>query len=67
MAGGLCPAQEAEGGPYPRQLSQDGVHLLVTGGDGLPDVCVVPARDHGQLLGKQTIPSPTGPIPRLQP
>jgi hypothetical protein len=29
---------------YAGQLSQDRVHLLVTGGDGLSDVCIVPVR-----------------------
>ena len=46
-AEGLCPTQEVEGRPYPRQLGQDGVHFLITGGDGLSDVCVVPTRDYG--------------------
>lgn len=27
---------------YTRELSKSRVHLLVTGGDGLTDVCIVP-------------------------
>ena len=44
-AEGLHSTREA-GEPYPRQLGQDGVHFLITGGDGLSDVCVVPTRDY---------------------
>lgn len=41
------PNPRSRGRPYPRQLSQDRVHLLVAGWDSLSDVCIVPARETG--------------------
>lgn len=54
--------QEAGGGPYPGQLGQDGVHLLITGGDGLSDVCIIPARDHGSSSCWAVNPTPGPPM-----
>lgn len=55
------PNPISRGRPYPRQLSQDRVHLLVAGWDSLSDVCIVPARETGHSSCWVNKPTPLLP------